>query len=646
MPSDVEEEQYCEIFNILDTDGRGNIGLAELAGFFASFADPPPQFQIEEIFMQCDETNSGRIDSEEFINVVETVKLLQNKTTEEIIAAFRSAKYSETFSLVANEANKETLSQAETRLLLEKIPRKDPASLSKALSVHCHGKDARVDLPAFAHIADAVSKRLTTSEVVAGLFKGLKALVDERGKGAANAARTLATTEPARKGGLIKADTPKDRHATDMGQKGCPNCATLKSAVKTTQMQLEADRVVARELRSKYDTVVTKLNTSEAMNKDLVFENQKLKRKVQDLLKHAKEAKDSHRHEHGSHHHSTHSALSAKNASFSSAPSDFTKYASSAAEDREERRNKLLNLQNDNHTLSNEVAELKKSLTKQKQEIGRQAAALALLHRHIASVEKENEAFKKDGDTDYTRELITREKALQQRLEDALNRIETLEQQRWFDEKLDYLNTQKDDVLRDRNRMINMAHAQSTEYSQSPMPMGPMPSPAASPASMNQNGSTASSANSVVNHPTSVPANNASSHLSPGAIAAAAFYRRRKQPDETLTVDPTDEEYRILTNFYHTYQNAGSLAMADDLVAACAEELAKVNTHHPAYWCGKNFSRIKIWMKQPVLSDAVAAARHKKKYIISNSQRSPSASHTYPSDVSSLHSPAVHSAPP
>ena len=552
MPSDEEEDQYHEIFLMLAHDGKV-VNLEELTFFFEAMPNTPALSQIEEIFNQCDEDQSGVIDADEFINVVETIKLLQNKTTNQILESFRTAKYREIFRL-ADHDREGTLSDQDVLMLLSKLPC-DNHEEHPGILVRHESSNGRFGPDAFEAVVTEAAAGRRTSDVIEACMKALKEVVDTRSS--QQFYSSLETKQPAYSRAIEECED-------DAGLGECEGCSKLRGRARHLRLAVESEKAVVRETKGQLEEARAGLDDAERMNKDLVFENEKLKKKLRELT----------------------AAVPDKSmSSFCTQPE--------ADEALAVLKNSLEEKEKQAAALQGEVDACKKSLTKQKQENGRQSSALALLHKHVAQIEKDNEVLRQGGDREHIRDYKARQKLLTAKLEEAQKTIESFQQDTWYKDKLDYLSSQKN------SNVGAWAPAQS-KWETDPH---------------------------LQHTPTAATSTRSRRPLSEAQEQHAHTYRnigRRTVKVEDVAVEPSDEEYRVLSNYYHMYQNARDAQQAQDLVYSCSDELDKVSTHHPAYWSGKGHIRIKSWMKRPVMSDSVAHTHHKKKYVVTSDRRSAS----------------------
>ena len=523
MPSDAEEDQYNEIFLILSSDGEG-VTLDELTFFFQAMPNTPALSQIGEIFNQCDEDQSGAIDTEEFINVVETLKLLQNKTTVEILRSFKEAKFTSIFRL-ADIQRKGTLTKDVVTSLVAKLPYPSEVDVDNHIRGVLAPYGTLFSIDAFLSVVASLTEEMRTADVIETFMVALKDVADQR-------ERQRFLTDIGQGGEGVSHSRPIE---DDEGVGGCDGCVALRGRAMHLRLAVEAEKVVYRETKQQLDEAKERLEAADRMNRDLVFENEKVKKRIREL---------------GA------GASPTPNASFAAAEETLKKTIT-------EKDTQIAAQQT-------EIETLKKSLNKQKQESGRQSAALALLHKHIAGLEKENEMLRKGGDRELVKEAMARQKLLTAKLEAAEKTIASFQQDKWYDDKLDYLSTQKSPLVSAAASSMGVSHGWQPE----------------STPQRRQDSTT--------------------------GFAKAAIRKGARLED--IAVDPTDDEYRVLSNYYHPYQNARTQAQRNDMLAACSDELDKVNRHHPAYWSGKDGIRIKSWMKRPAVSDGVL---HKKKYVVS-----------------------------
>ena len=557
MPSDAEEEQYHEIFELMGGDptgsGRG-VGLDELAKFFQELPDSPPMCQIEEIFRQCDEDGNSEIDPEEFINVVETIKLLQNKTTNEIIESFVGTHFKDIF-IILDTDGVGSLRKEDIRNLFEKQPQPSTAISSTELLgiiIQVENATGRIEFSGFKHIAAMLVPKVN-------MAVHLEALKDiARDMHPVKSSTSIASSMS--KGGIDHRASLQSSHSIVLDGGGeCPNCVVLKSKNRDLELQVESERLHSRESHAKEESSSAKEQKSERLNRDLCFENEQLKKRLRSYESgaEAKKQKDAKTKEAG---------------------------------EREVIILKQLEVQE--RDLSNISAELdanKKALVKQRAESGRQSAALALLHKHIATLERDNEILKKGGDREHVKEQMHKAKVLNNMLAEANKTIEGFQQESWYRSSLRYLTTQKNS---------GGPHVPHPEWIEPPT----------APISVKSS------------------VDSSKRNVSPYQSQAFDWPKQKDSRTEHATVDPSDEEYKILSAYYHHFQASTKPEVARELIEECSLELDKVNTHHPAYWSGKNNLRIKIWMKQPVLSDSAAASNARKKYVVASpaSQRSAS----------------------
>eukprot|EP01064_Diplonema_japonicum_P029758 TRINITY_DN4891_c0_g2_i1.p1 TRINITY_DN4891_c0_g2~~TRINITY_DN4891_c0_g2_i1.p1 ORF type:complete len:589 (+),score=121.18 TRINITY_DN4891_c0_g2_i1:66-1832(+) len=541
MPSDKEEGEYHEIFALMDTDGNGVIGLTELSRFMASFGNSPPLTQIEEIFKQCDEDASGSIDADEFINVVETVKLLQNQSTAQILEGFKCVKYTELFRL-ADPSGTDLLPTSEVVAMLEKLPSGLPTEELTSLVVQHETPSSEIHLDSFKQITTGLTKGLKIQETLEYCRKGLREVLENR-----EAKKFYNTLERSKSTGPTQAD----EHEPEIkGSPDCENCVKLKGRVKHHKLQIDAERAIIKELRNTLEEQAGKLNEAERMNKDLVFENEKLKKKIRQMESGAEREKVS-----------MHSEQVTQQEQLKSALEQKTK---------------------DLHDSLSELESVKKNLSRQKQESARQGSALALLHKHVAQIEKDNEVLKRGGDREHVREYISKQKILTAKLEDANKTIEAMQQESWYSDKLTYLTGQK-----------------------------------ASDNNTNSNN------NDLLPTRSTWQTNPRLTRTTPGSIcneygtASRGTFSAKKRVE--IATDPTEDEYRVLSNFYHKYMGVKGTKGEEEIVSACGAGLTKVGAHHPAYWTGKENGRIKSWMRHPVVPDSISSSVHKKRYVVAQS---------------------------
>eukprot|EP01060_Flectonema_neradi_P010949 TRINITY_DN18032_c0_g1_i1.p1 TRINITY_DN18032_c0_g1~~TRINITY_DN18032_c0_g1_i1.p1 ORF type:complete len:640 (+),score=118.74 TRINITY_DN18032_c0_g1_i1:76-1920(+) len=556
MPSDAEEEQYHEIFELMGGDPtRGSergVGFTDLAKFFRELPDSPPMCQIEEIFKQCDEDGNGEIDPDEFINVVETIKLLQNKTTNEIIDSFVGTHFKDIFSILDADGTG-ALRKEDVRLLFEKIPdgskSMSAAELLRTI-IQAESSTGKVELAGFKHIAALAVPKLKISQHLAALKDVATDIVAQCTSSGIHPTRSSTSIVS----NLSRVDQKPSSQSLVQSSPGvtdpsdCPNCGSLRARIRDIELQLETERLHTREARSKEELSSAKEQKSERLNRDLCFENEQLKKRLRtyenDTQSRQQDAK--------------------------------VKEAGTAQLELIKQKEVL---EKDIQNLTAELDANKKALSKQKAESGRQSAALALLHKHIATLERDNEVLKRGGDRIHVQEQMQKTEVLNSMLAEANKKIEGYQQENWYQSNLRYLNDQK-----------NGGSSSVIE----PSPAAPL-----RPSNLSKR---------------SFLTNSTSTDRS----------KHKERPVETATVDPSDPEYKVLSAYYHHFQASTNPHIAQELIEECSAELDKVNTHHPAYWSGKNNLRIKIWMKQPVLSDSAAAANARKKYVVTapSSQRS------------------------
>eukprot|EP01063_Lacrimia_lanifica_P039815 TRINITY_DN8846_c0_g2_i1.p1 TRINITY_DN8846_c0_g2~~TRINITY_DN8846_c0_g2_i1.p1 ORF type:complete len:649 (+),score=261.24 TRINITY_DN8846_c0_g2_i1:62-2008(+) len=603
-----EEEQYNDMFAMMNGPGSPGLHLEQLAMFFEELPDPPPRGQVEEIFTQCDEDEDGLIDADEFINVVEIIKLLKNKESAEIFEAFKAAKYRAIFQ-DADEAVTGVLSLPEATALLsfftadaEQMRGEDSAllvaadddkmaQLTAVLAEHADDAAGGLTLPGFqAVLPDLIGGR-SSAEAMVCFQMGAQALAAVRDE--ASARQVSSPGEMARELGIHIPESDEEQDDGVMGD-GWAMCEKLQSRLRHTRLELEAEKLLVRDQKEEIDDLTKKLQAAEDQ---LAARGSTLTPKQSMRMDTGGSFNTNLGREAGM------TRMSSKySQSVAGDPGAPPSYIDANVEellererqkrDRVEREKKMLSKELKEKDIEYKVlvadtASLKKRLTKQKNENLRHTSALALLHKHIANLEKDNEVLKRGGNNAQMREVLEKEQMLKAKLQASEKKVEELQMETWYHDKLDYLKSQKSSGIR-----VKPTYAKPQ---------------LASPASgLPARGS---GSGNLLRTPSTDP---------PAASPPVA-------------VDPSDEEYRVLSQFYLPYQNAGSAYEADRVLQKCSVELHKSNTHHPAYWSAKECARIRQWMKSPSCPDALLSDVQRKKYVHSPNRAHNTASHASPS---------------
>lgn len=72
-----ERAQVEELFELIDADGGGDIGMTEVMGCLRFCGLSPTQAQLEKLFVEVDADGSGRIDVDEFTTMLLDPKMLE-----------------------------------------------------------------------------------------------------------------------------------------------------------------------------------------------------------------------------------------------------------------------------------------------------------------------------------------------------------------------------------------------------------------------------------------------------------------------------------------------------------------------------------------------------------------------------------------
>ena len=128
--SEVELKEFKEIFDLVDTDGSGEITIVELAKLMETLGMKPTEEQLEQMMKEVDSDGSGDIDFSEFVTVMSR-KVQAEYTPEQLKAAF---KVFESDELGPGWVKTETLEHA---LITYGEDRMTPEEAAELLSAVC-----------------------------------------------------------------------------------------------------------------------------------------------------------------------------------------------------------------------------------------------------------------------------------------------------------------------------------------------------------------------------------------------------------------------------------------------------------------------------------------------------------------------------
>eukprot|EP01065_Artemidia_motanka_P015963 TRINITY_DN19688_c0_g1_i1.p1 TRINITY_DN19688_c0_g1~~TRINITY_DN19688_c0_g1_i1.p1 ORF type:complete len:626 (+),score=251.09 TRINITY_DN19688_c0_g1_i1:73-1878(+) len=570
MLTDAEEEAYKEIFAVMDVDSSGTIGLSELQSFLSELPNPPSPAQVGEIFEQCDADGSGEIDSDEFIDVVETIKLLQNKTTEQIIATFKSAKAADVFH-AADPARLGYIDagEASTLCALLTTPNAAQDALQRALATvpAATGQPAgTVSLEQFCASAAAATAQLRVTVAVEAL-RGAQADAQARAKERAMLEQRLAEEVESDGGDDDAGGRSMGRHDTSTLQQ-----LRLEKQLGEAKLQVTALEAAQQQTAARCGELESDRDALQKENKDLIYENEKLRRKLK----------------------SSRAAVGVSEDTGAELKRLLDIKAREAAELQHSYELRLDEKDADITRLTAESDALRQQVLKQKQEAGRRSAALALLHKHVGELEQQNDALRKEMggvDSERAKDQAAREIVLKQMLAEANKTLEDLQQDIWFRDRQAYL---RGEAPKARSPSWQPAEKWQTDPHLKQR------------AAAGERVALSTQAESIAPESACGSRRRASSRSDAG------------QPQET---DPTDGEYEVLAAYYHQYQETPSHAILD----MCARALDSVNTHHPAYWTVGDFRRIRSWMAFPQLSPSLMRRGAKRSPAPRHRQRPSSA---------------------
>eukprot|EP01062_Namystynia_karyoxenos_P052215 TRINITY_DN4164_c0_g1_i1.p1 TRINITY_DN4164_c0_g1~~TRINITY_DN4164_c0_g1_i1.p1 ORF type:complete len:702 (+),score=238.49 TRINITY_DN4164_c0_g1_i1:92-2107(+) len=557
MLTDEEETAYKEIFTVMDTDKSGTIGLDELQDFLQELPNPPSSGQVHEIFSQCDSDGSGEIDSDEFIDVVETIKLLQNKTTDQIIHAFKRAKAGLVFA-AADFSGARWLETAEAVEACRGFASADDASRALRQSLATVPPEPgqppdTINQDQFCVAAVEATAAMRITQAV-GTFAAAAAAVRKRAK------QRLMQAEEAEEDGAAL----MQRSDTTLQQQ-----LSLERTLGEVRVQLAAAQAAQQSAVERVAELEAEAEKLRKENKDIIYENEKLRRKLK----------------------SSRAAVGASEDGAAELKRLLELRERERAELQESFESRLSERDAQVQELQQELEALRQQGVKQKQEAGRRSAALALLHKHVGSLEQQNDALRKEmggADSELMRDQAAREVVLRQMLAEANRALEALQEDIWYRDRKAYLRGEGGKVRMEQWRPDNRWNTD---------PHIPRRKDAAS-ASASGAGEGAS-ARSVT---ATSGARAAVEEFSAADGAAAPTRQRRRQAAAARPVetDPSEAEYEVLAAYYHQYQENP----AASILEMCARALDPVSSHHPAYWTVGDFRRIRAWMQYPQLPPA------------------------------------------